>query len=307
MKIYRLLEIIIYLLNHTSATARELADRFEVSARTIQRDMDSLLIAGIPVISSVGIYGGYSIDPSYKLENQFIKKEDFSLIIMALKSLSTSYDDDKIEQVLYKYTSLAKKTELKKVYLDYGVTKENPNVLQNNKIIEDALQSSKHISFSYQNMNHYTSLKEVIPLALRFKWYAWYLFAIDIEKDSYRTYKISRMSDVQITTTSFIPYDDKTIEGLLITNDATYLQTCETIELWCYYSNINTMLEYFPDALVNKQNDGDYQVFIHVPLHEKLWQALLLGMGNQVKIISPIKYREKLITIANNFLSNYDS
>lgn len=107
MKIDRLLEIVIYLLNHDCVTARQLAERFGVSVRTIQRDMDSISLAGIPLTATTGNTGGYSIAPSYRVRNHFVKREDFSIILMALQSLQTGYENSRLEGILEKYLSLS--------------------------------------------------------------------------------------------------------------------------------------------------------------------------------------------------------
>lgn len=171
MKIDRLLKIIIYLLNHETVTAKQLAQKFEVSVKTIQRDMESISLSGVPIVSSVGSTGGYALMSDYKIRNQFLKKEDFKLIIIALKSLNSSFDNSGIDTILEKYLALNK--EIKpKIFLDYSVTKENCNVQNNNKIIEEGITDSIQMEFDYKNTNGYSSRKRVCPLALKFKWYA---------------------------------------------------------------------------------------------------------------------------------------
>ena len=93
MKIDRLLGITIYLLNHRKVSARTLADKFEVSQRTIQRDMETLNMAGIPIVSTYGSDGGYAILDSFRMERQAACDSDYSFILTALKGLSTAYNE----------------------------------------------------------------------------------------------------------------------------------------------------------------------------------------------------------------------
>lgn len=86
MKTNRLYAITIYLLNHGRTSAAELAKYFEVSVRTIQRDIDSLGMAGIPVYAINGVNGGYEISDTFKMDNQLMSKDDFAYIITALIS-----------------------------------------------------------------------------------------------------------------------------------------------------------------------------------------------------------------------------
>ena len=92
MKVDRMLEIIIYLINHDNVPASYLAERFHVSVRTIQRDMVSISSIGIPVYSEGGKYGGYSILPTYKVKNSDINSDEQHMIIKAVECLGTGYE-----------------------------------------------------------------------------------------------------------------------------------------------------------------------------------------------------------------------
>lgn len=301
MKTERHLEIIIYLLNHSFATARELSEKFEVSTRTILRDMESISLAGVPIISSTGCNGGYSILEDYKLQNQFIKKDDFNLIVMALKSLSTGYRNEKIEAIIEKYLSLGECPH-QSVILDYSVSSENASVQNFNRQIENAIKTSHIIEFKYRNVNGYISQKRVHPLVLRFQWYAWYLFAFDTDKDDYRTYKIARIQNLNVTSTSFVNNYD--VESLIIEHDKNYDSMCEKIDIWCLEEYVSVIQEYFSDAEVELLNNGENIIHIYVPTRERLWKALLLSLGDNVKILSPEKYRMELIETASKFIAS---
>ena len=74
MKIDRLVSIIMILLDKERIGAQELADMFEVSPRTIYRDIDAINMAGIPVHSTSGVGGGFEIMQNYKLEKKVDRK-----------------------------------------------------------------------------------------------------------------------------------------------------------------------------------------------------------------------------------------
>lgn len=98
MKIERLLLIIIYLLNHKRVSAKILSNQFDVSVRTIQRDIDTLTLAGFPIISFVGIDGGYEIDEQYKMHIQLADDQDYEIILLALKGFNSAFENKKIEK-----------------------------------------------------------------------------------------------------------------------------------------------------------------------------------------------------------------
>lgn len=100
MKIDRILGIIIYLFNHDKVSAKTLAEKYDVSVRTIQRDMVNIASCGIPIYSDNGKNGGYSILSTYKLKNTNIKNDEQQMIIKALETLSTSYTNHTLIQSL---------------------------------------------------------------------------------------------------------------------------------------------------------------------------------------------------------------
>lgn len=303
MKIDRLLGIIVNLLNKETMTAKQLAERFEVSIRTIQRDMESISMAGVPIVSSTGSNGGYSILSSFKLRNQYIKRDDYKIIIMALKSLNTGYESKQLEHIIDKYLVLIDEYS-QNVFWDYSVSREDDRVQKNNKLIEHSINDRIQINFDYRNVSGLSSHRKVQPLALRFQWYGWYLFCFDLDKNSYRTFKVARIENLEQTDINF--HSEADIEELLRMNDKAYMETCENIKVWCHKESINILEEYFPEEERVLSEDGHFIMNLHVPPDERLWQALLLSMGNKVKILEPEYYRHKLIETASKFISNYD-
>ncbi|MDF2988471.1 MAG: transcriptional regulator [Eubacterium sp.] len=303
MHIDRLLEIIILLLNNKTLTGKKLADRFGVSVRTIQRDITALTMAGIPIAADAGCNGGYSILAGYKLHNSFVKKEDFNIIIMALKSLSTSYENDRLDTILDKYLSISD-SNLPSIFVDYGVTKEGSKIQTSNHILESCINNCQQVSFKYRNTYGKYSDRLVQPLALHFKWYSWYLFAYDVQKKAYRTFKVARIDKLIPDRLHFERTAD--VEKLMQEHEQEYYKSCEHILVWCPAENINLMEETFPDAKFEQKADGSWVMDLFVPTAEPMWQALLLGLGNSAKVISPDSYRDTLIGTAKKFIHNYD-
>ena len=89
MKIDRLIGILSILLQEEKVTAPELAEKFEVSRRTINRDIEDLCKAGIPVVTSQGTGGGISIMDGYKLDRTILSSKDMQMIPAGLRSLDS--------------------------------------------------------------------------------------------------------------------------------------------------------------------------------------------------------------------------
>lgn len=307
MKIYRLLEMIIYLLNHRFVTANELSEVFEVSQRTIQRDMDLLLSINIPIQSTVGAKGGYCIPDDFKMQNQFVKKEDFAFIIAALESLSSFSDNEQVENILNAYIAMMGNEYQPSIKIDYSISKEDKKVQSQNKLLEQAIQAHQQIRFIYHKNDTTSSYKQVNPILLRFQWYAWYLYAYDIEKSDVRMYKVSRMESIAISDHSFTPYTSSELETIIKKQEANYKTKYIHIEVLCKKEGFRLLDEYFPQEEKIILPDGNYKMNLRVPDQERIWQALLLSMGGLVQIISPCSYRQTLIDTAKNFLKNHDS
>lgn len=305
MKVDRILEIIIYLINHDNVPASYLAKRFHVSVRTIQRDIVSISSIGIPVYSEGGKYGGYSILPTYKIKNSDIRNDEQQMIIKALESLSTAYTNDTLKALIEKYNAIIQKEGGQKIFWDFGVTKENNHVQSMNHLLEQAIAERKHILFDYRNASEKKSKQHIEPLAIHYKWYAWYLFSYSPEKKQYRTFKVARIQNLQVDDTiSHIEHGN--VEKLIKDSEQEYYQTCIHIEVQFNNEYTNLMSEYFPDCPAEKLTDTISRIFLDVPARERLWKALLLSFGNKIKIVGPEEYKEELIETAKKFLSNYD-
>ncbi|MDF2537531.1 MAG: transcriptional regulator [Herbinix sp.] len=305
MKTDRLLEIIIYLLNHENVSAKKLAEHFNVSARTIQRDMISISLAGIPVYAAGGKKGGYSILQEYKMNSQSMKPEEYQLALKALKSLATSYSDYSLDSLIEKYNTLAEKKDGQAIYWDFGVTKENNMVQEWNAVLKKAIEENRIVKFRYRSANGEETCRTGQPLAIHYKWYAWYLFLWSFDTPEYRTCKVARIQDL-IITDDISQVDHGSIEERMKESEQTYYRTCISVEIHFFEETISLMTEYFPDCKIEKVEEKEYKLHLNVPKKERLWKALLLSFGDKVWVVSPAEYRDELIQTALKFLDNYD-
>ena len=305
MKIDRLLKIVIYLLNHENVSARDLAERFHVSVRTIQRDMVSIAEAGIPVYSNQGKSGGYSILPSYKVRNCNIHQEEQQLIQQALESLATSYANETLAGLIEKYHLLLDRDQGQSIFFDFGIARENQQVQKLIQMLKQAIETNVLVEFFYRDAQGKESQRLVEPLAMQYKWYSWYLFAWSVPQEDYRTFKVARIRRLQITSGK---PDRKhpSVKELMEQSDRAYGETCITLEVDFDKKDTCLMEEYFPDSQIEERSEEKSRIWIQVPPGERLWKALLLSMGSHVEIISPETYRNELIETAQSFLSNYD-
>ena len=148
MKTDRLYAITVYLLNHGKVSASELAKKFEVSVRTVQRDMDALCQAGIPIAAEPGVSGGYYLTDMFRMEAQTATQEDYSFILTALKGFSSAMHNPKIDAISEKIASVCKDKN-ESILLDFSVLREGDEELL--QMLQTAIRTKRPVQFTYTN------------------------------------------------------------------------------------------------------------------------------------------------------------
>lgn len=205
MKIDRLISIVVYLLNHGRTSAQKLAEEFEVSPRTIMRDLESLDQAGIPIQSFYGVDGGYQIMDSFVLEKQVATSHEYDWIVTALKGMASAYAGKSLKQALAKVQSISY-TRDTAVSVDLGVASEDGKINEQLMLLEDAIEEKCAVRFSYTNSHDEIEDIQIEPVCLQYKWYNWYLIGYYEKYQDYRMFKLIRMDNLQATDIKFIKF-----------------------------------------------------------------------------------------------------
>lgn len=306
MKIDRLLGIIVYLLNRDIVSGKHLAKKFEVSQRTIQRDIEAIGMAGIPITATPGVGGGYFILESFKMERQLLKDSDYWSIITALQGLASAYQNPGIDSVLEKMTSLSENKHDATMILDFGVLSERGYINERLHQLEQAIIIKKAVSFCYTNAKNETHDWEVEPISLVYKWYTWYLLGYALKKSDYRLYKLVRMNNIQITNNPFsrehAPADDL-IQCHEMKDSRQYID----IRLLCKPEARIEAIEYLNGEVEKACENGDVIIKLHLPQNERLWFGTLLSLGNRVEVIEPEVLKRRLCDKCQEILTLYQN
>ncbi len=287
MKLNRLLEITTILLNKKTVTASELAKRFNVSTRTIYRDIDELSVSGVPVYATQGANGGISILEEYTVNRTALSNSEKESVLFALQTLqSTKYPE--IDIVLEKLGSIFRNTVTDWISIDFSPWGANPNA--NNKFtdIKTAIMQNKVIEIDYINSNNQKSRRIIEPMRLIFKSQAWYLWGFCREKQDYRMFRISRIKRVEIGDETFDRYKvHNEREQSVNTEEKPYthvvLRFAEEV-LYRLYDD-------FDDKLLHDNGDGTYTLEVDFPEDEWLY-GYILSFGCFVKVIEPEHIRK---------------
>ena len=301
MKIERLYAITVYLLNHGRTSASELAKYFEVSVRTIQRDIDSLCLSGIPVTAVGGAKGGYEISEQFRLDKHLATSKDYSYILTALKGLVSAIDDRKAKHILEKVAHVSNQND-NGIILDFSVLREGEqSALQT---LQTAVAEKCVVEFVYTNNNNETRIHSVEPVAVIYRWYAWYLLAYSKVKNDYRTYKLVRMGDLKMTGKPF----DKEHEPaavILEKTDKTDSRQYTEVVVRCKEAAKSRAREYLNGMIMEEYTNGDTLMKLTVVENEQLWLGTLLSLGDNIEVIAPERIRRRLLEAAEKIIFLY--
>jgi len=292
-----MLAITILMLNKEKVTARELADKFEVSIRTIYRDLEAINLAGIPLVSYPGNNGGYGILKNFKLDRQILTLNDMISILSALKGINTSLEDNSLDSAINKISSLIpsdKKEEVDQYteqisfdLLPWGYRKKEKEIMQ---LIHNSIINTRIIEFKYKNNKGENYTRIVEPMTLVYKANAWYLFSYCLKKNDFRFFRLSKINNIKIKDQTFIrkkaSYRDYLIPDL---NNMTL------VDLKLRFSpTIKDVIEdFFEEDNISYDNEGYIIVDISFPEGEWIISTIL-SYGDNVEVLKP-EYLKKII------------
>lgn len=301
MKIDRLYAITLYLLDHGRTSAAILAKHFEVSRRTIQRDMEALSLYGMPVEALPGPDGGYAISEAFTLDRQIVNATDYSQILTALNGLETATKDPAVQRTREKIAALAQERD-KSMILDLSVlTQANAASL---KTLRKAAQDRKVVRFIYTNARGNRHPCEVEPLSLVYRWYAWYLLAYSREHADFRTYKLIRMQEIVVTQEHY-QQTHPPAEVLLERQRENDTRTPIQIILRCAPQACMRVEEYLAARRIRTLPSGYAEYELCLFEEEGHYMGMLLALGGLAEVISPMHIRRRLIQMAREVCAVY--
>lgn len=303
MKIDRLIAITMYLLNRDTVSAAALAKRFEVSKRTIQRDIDTLNMAGIPIVSSHGAGGGYAILDGFRLAKQIADDTDYRNIIIALKGLSSAYSNPATTATLEKMLTITA-DDNPNIIVNLDAAREGRNIDEYLSVIEKAIADQTPLFIEYADATDMVSSRIVEPLRLSYQWYAWYFFAYCTVKQDCRTFKLTRVVSCHKARGTFSrPHEN--IDELIKQKNSVDTRKHYNIRLQCKKESRHSVFEYLGTNIIDELDTGDFILQLdHVPV-ERMWLSILLGFGSQVKVLEPEEVKDMLKEKAEQILSLY--
>jgi predicted DNA-binding transcriptional regulator YafY len=310
MKVDRLVSIIMILLDKKRIGAQALADMFEVSPRTIYRDIDTINMAGIPVRSASGVGGGFEIMQQYKIDRKVFSTADLSVLLMGLSSLSGMIRGDELVNALAKVKSFipadrVKDIELKanQIVIDLSPWIGNRNIQPYLEMIKTALQESRLLSFEYADRYGNKTIRTAEPYQLVLKSSHWYLQGYCHKRNDFRLFKLSRTSNLQIQEEFFTPRDY--LKPQL--DFADILATMQTnIKIRIHQSVMDRVLDYC--TYEHFSPDGDAHYIVHFPFIENnYYYNILFSFGDKCECLEPLHIRTEMKRRIHDIAAIYES
>lgn len=300
MKTDRLLGIVMYLLNHGCTSARRLAAEFDVSPRTIVRDMEAIGMAGIPVRPVYGAGGGYELMEDFVLDKNVLTARDHGWIAAAVRAMESAYGGREPAHALEKLPGANGAADVS-VSVDISAAREDGRINEMLPLIETAVRQKRNIRFTYTNSRDETTRVQAEPALLEYRWYNWYLTAYYEKHRDFCMFKLLRMENVELTD---IPNAHE-FDATAWENGGASGESAE-VRLFCKANVRSKCREFLRGHVVREYANGDFEYSFRVPLHETFWFGAVLAMGGNVRVLAPEDVRARVLRTVREIQNEYE-
>ncbi|MEK5415773.1 transcriptional regulator [Paenibacillus odorifer] len=301
MKLERLISMIYKLLNHEVLSASKLAEEFQVSQRTIYRDIDVICAAGIPVVSYQGTKGGYGIMDGYKMDKSLLRSYDVTSLITVLNSLSSVFEDEHTQGTIERLQTIGTEPQTSSLAVDLETRRTDPDALP---LLRAAISERNVVRFDYISVKNERTTREMEPVKLHFKYSNWYIYGYCRARQDYREFRLSRMLNLFLTQDTFHSQHE-------VPKEAGCSNRADQVE--------EIVIRVGPEALaealdqfhqVDKEFHSDKSMTMRIPVYKPLearwlW-SILLSFGSGAEVLEPPALRGILKEQLQNTLKLYE-
>ena len=297
MKNNRLFKILYYVLEKGKVTANELAEKYEVSIRTIYRDIDVLSSAGIPIYATQGKGGGIEIADDFVLKKSFLSENEQEQILIALKGLELTNKEYENE-LLTKLTALSKTKNTNWIEVDFTNWQRSKSYDELFKDIKSAIINKNIVRFIYFSSNKKETSRKVKPIRLLFKGWDWYVYAFCLSRNDFRYFKLSRIKEFEILPNTF--EDD--FDSIVLKKEIEYEETVfvkvkfDREMAFRVYDEVSSAIE--------EDEDGSLYATVELPNDYNLYNYIF-SYGDAAEVLEPKEIRDKIKNIINIMAKKY--
>lgn len=298
MKIDRLMGILTLLLRQDRVTAPELAERFEVSRRTISRDIEDLCKAGIPIMTAQGQGGGISIAEGYRIDRTLFTREELRDILAGLMGMD-SVSKTPRRRALTEKLSPQDAAGDEVFFIDLASHYQQP-LTQKIDAIKTAILDKRLISFQYAGQTG-AGRRIIEPYRLAFKWSAWYVWGYCLKRNAFRLFKLNRLWDLELGQ---VHGADRTLPLEELTQDRYLSQENYRLKALFAPSEAYRLIDEYGVGCYLETDRGLYlERSFAGYANMREW---VLSFGGRVRVLAPEELREDLSRQAREILSFYE-
>lgn len=299
MKLDRLMGILTVLLQNRPVTAPALAERFEVSRRTITRDIDALCRAGIPVVTRQGNGGGISLAEGWGLDRGVLTADELSGLVAALKGLGSVTEPSQTERLLDKLAADDAVVSLRESIVINLASHYRDSLTEKIALLREAVRMHSIVTFEYYAPTGRTR-RRAEPYFLTFQWSAWYLFGYCLQRADWRMFKLGRLWNAELCDESFAP---RSIPPENTDFDARFADRTTLRALFAPGQEYRLIETYGPESY--RQN-GDGRLLLEIGFSSRDYiLQWLLGFGDSVTVLDPPELAAQLCATALRIAANY--
>ena len=297
MRDSRLFRILYYVLEKGKVTANELSEKFEVSVRTIYRDIDVISSAGIPIYATQGKGGGIEIADDFVLKKSLLSEKEREQILVALKGLegiNKQYENE----LLTKLSAFFKIKNTNWIEVDFTNWQKDNEYDELFNDIKSAIINKNIIRFTYFSSNEKETSREVKPIRLLFKGWDWYVYTFCLLRNEFRYFKLSRIRDLKILDENF----EDSYEDIVLIKEMEYK---DTVRVKLKFDRKVAFRVYDEMGDIKEDEEGNLYAEIELPNDYNLYNYIF-SFGESVEVLEPIEIRNNIRDMINKMSRIYN-
>lgn len=306
MRLDRLLSILIIISQKGLVTGKELAEHFEVSLRTIYRDIEKISETYVPIAAATGKGGGYYIMENYNLNNLFFSRREMEPLMAVMDNLKFLFGkNQQFNDIVLKFEALQnnRTEEYEKLSINMSHFSMEQELREYLFLINKAIENNKLLEFQYINRRMEASKRIVEPIQIKFYSGHWYIIGFCKERNDYRRFKLVRVRDMKLTD-SFIKRNIS-IEEIEKIFEASYERNSILVTLKFSNKIGEQLSEYFSKDTIKPVEDGTFIVEDFFPYEEGL-KKFILSFGSECEVMAPKELRAAMLKYIKKIYTKYN-
>ncbi len=300
-KVERLISIIMILLKKDIVATTEFAQLFQVSKRTILRDMETLSLSNIPIYAIHGVNGGYGIMEEYKVDKRLLSTSDLENILTALGGLGAILDSPDIEQTVKKIEAMVTPLPLQhSIHWSFYNWEGRSEIVPTLRTCQQSIAKKKLLTFDYIDKNGTVTNRVVEPYQLHFNESSWYVVGFCLHRMQFRTFKLSRIDHLAMDERTFTPREYRFEQERQPSGQPQLVEVKALIAP----SIKDQFIERYGRTSMENYSSDLLLATMHVPRDRAGFQ-FIASFGTNLTLVEPACYVEEFRNYLRQMMDNY--